>query len=426
MPSRQQRSIQSQLSCSTLLAENVVVKQKRSEFLALMAAATAVTAIAIDAMLPAFDQIRDHFGLQNNPASTAAIVTVFLGAMGIGQLIYGPLADRFGRKPVLTSGLILYVVAGIAATFAPSFGFLLAARFVWGLGSAAPRIVSRAILRDRFSGDALARAMAIVVAIFLIVPTLAPLIGQAVLSLGSWRYTFAVGPVFAVLVLLWSTRLEETLDPQDRRSIAPRQIAAAIWTILKTPNALGSAIALTALTAAFIPYLASSERIFGMIYGRGDQFFIWFALTAGIMSGFTFLAARIVRFAGTERTITGALIALLSASSIFVVGALFTDGVPSFYVFYIMTLAVVAADTSVVPLLTASALEDVGHIAGTAVSTVGAMSLFGGSVLSGFIDQAIGDTVTPFAVGYLIAAIVAIISVTWARQAQRTVHPAQS
>jgi DHA1 family bicyclomycin/chloramphenicol resistance-like MFS transporter len=163
-----------------------------------------------------------------------------------------------------------------------------------------------------------------------------------------------------------------------------------------------------------------------MIYGRSDQFFIWFALTAGIMSGFTFLAARIVRFAGTERTITGALIALLSAASIFVVVALLTDGVPNFYVFYIMTLAVVAADTSVVPLLTASALEDVGHIAGTAVSTVGAMSLFGGSVLSGFIDQAIGDTVTPFALGYLIAAIVAIISVTWARQAQRAVQPAQS
>ena len=109
VPYRQQRSIQSQLACSTLLAGNVVVKQKRSEFLALMAAATAVTAIAIDAMLPAFDEIRDHFGLQNNPASTAAIVSVFLGAMGVGQLIYGPLADRFGRKPVLTSGLILYV-----------------------------------------------------------------------------------------------------------------------------------------------------------------------------------------------------------------------------------------------------------------------------------------------------------------------------
>jgi DHA1 family bicyclomycin/chloramphenicol resistance-like MFS transporter len=318
------------------------------------------------------------------------------------------------------------VVSGIAATFAPSFGALLAARFVWGLGAAAPRIVSRAILRDRFSGDALARALAIVVSIFLIAPTLAPLIGQAVLSLGSWRYTFAVGPVFAILVLLWSSRLEETLDPQDRRSIAPRRIASAIWTILRTPSALGSAIALTALTTAFIPYLASSERMFGMIYHRGDQFFLWFALTAAVMSGFTFLAAQIVKKIGTERTIRGWLFTLLAASAVFVVVALSADGVPGFYVFYLMTLAVVAADTSVVPLLTATALEDVGHIAGTAVSTVGALSLFGGSVLSGFIDQAIDDTVTPFAVGYLVAAIVAIVSVTWARRAQASAQMAQS
>jgi DHA1 family bicyclomycin/chloramphenicol resistance-like MFS transporter len=377
-------------------------------------------------MLPALDQVREHFGLQDTPAATAAIVSIFLGAMGLGQMIYGPLSDRFGRKPILTFGLILYVVSGIAATFAPSFGALLAARFVWGLGAAAPRIVSRAILRDRFSGDALARALAIVVSIFLIAPTLAPLIGQAVLSLGSWRYTFAVGPVFAILVLLWSSRLEETLDPQDRRSIAPRRIASAIWTILRTPSALGSAIALTALTTAFIPYLASSERMFGMIYDRGDQFFLWFALTAAVMSGFTFLAAQIVKKIGTERTIRGWLFTLLAASAVFVVVALSADGVPGFYVFYLMTLAVVAADTSVVPLLTATALEDVGHIAGTAVSTVGALSLFGGSVLSGFIDQAIDDTVTPFAVGYLVAAIVAIVSVTWARRAQASAQMAQS
>lgn len=404
----------------------VDVKQKRSEFLALMAAVTAVTAIAIDAMLPALDQVRLHFDLQDNPSATAAIVSVFLGAMGIGQLIYGPLSDRFGRKPILTFGLILYVVSGIAATFAPSFGILLAARFVWGLGSAAPRIVSRAILRDRFSGDALSRALALVVAIFLIAPTLAPLIGQAVLNLGSWRYTFAVGPVFAMLVLVWSSRLGETLDPEDRRSIAPKEIGRSIWTILKTPSALGGAIALTALTTAFIPYLASSERIFGMIYGRGDQFYLWFALTAGIMSAFTLLAAQIVKRVGTERTIHLWLIALLVSSAVFVVVALITDGVPSFFVFYVLTLAVVAADTSVVPLLTSTALEDVGHIAGTAVSTVGALSLFGGSLLSGFIDQAIDDTVTPFAVGYLIAAMVAIAAVTWARKAQAAIQPAQS
>jgi len=194
-------------------------RQSRGEFLGLMAAASATVAIAIDAMLPAFADVRQHFGLAATSSSSAMIVTVFMAGVGVGQLVYGTLADRFGRKPVFMAGLLLYVFAGFATALAPTLGTMLAGRFLWGLGAAGPRIVSQAMLRDRFRGDVLARAMAIVLTVFLVVPTLAPLLGQAVLQLGSWRYTFAIGPILATVVVLWSTRVSESLQASMRRPL---------------------------------------------------------------------------------------------------------------------------------------------------------------------------------------------------------------
>lgn len=391
---------------------------KRGEFLGLMAAAMATTAIAIDVMLPAFSAVRDTFGIEN-PAQTGLIVSLFLGSMGIGQLIYGPLADRFGRKPVLSLGLVLYVIAGVAATAAPTFEVLLVTRVLWGLAAAAPRIMSRAILRDRYSGDDLSRAMSFVVAIFLIVPAVAPLIGQLFLELGNWRWTFAVGPMFALLVLLWSARLPETLAADKRVSIRPAELARSVATVFKTPSALAGTIALTALFAAFLPFLSALERIFDLIYDRQASFALWFGIAGAVLALVTLLTARLVRLFGTERTVSLWLVVLTVASSSLVVVAFATSGVPNFYLFYFLILTVVSADGALVPLLTSQSLEDVGHIAGTATSTIGAVSLLGGSILSAVIDRAIQDTVTPLGVGYVTATAVVIAATVWVRSVRR-------
>lgn len=361
-------------------------------------------------MLPAFGSIREYFDLGSNPADVALIVTVFMIGLGIGQVVYGPLSDKFGRKPVFVTGLVLYLAAGLAATLAPSFGFLLIARLIWGLGAAGPRVVSQAILRDRFSGDELARAMAVIVTIFLIIPTVAPLLGQAALSLGSWRYTLAVGPVFAGLILLWSTRLEESHPSNRRRSLAPKELLGALVVVLRTPSAMGGMIALTALTAAFLPYLGSAERMYGLIYGRGDQFFFWFSLAAAVMGVFTLTSARIVKRYGLKRTLMGWLSVLVGLSVLFVVITLASDGVPPFATFFVMTTLVIAFNTAATPLLTSSALNEVGHVAGMAASTIGAVSLLGGSLLAQIVDRALDDTITPFVVGYLIASILALVA----------------
>lgn len=382
-------------------------RQSRSEFLTLMAAASATIAAAIAAVLPAFAAVREDFGLEPTSPDVALIVTVFIAGLGVGQVVYGPLADRFGRKPVFMLGVALYVVAGLATALAPSLGLLLIGRFFWGLGAAGPRVVAQAMLRDRFVGDELARAMAVILTIFLIAPTVAPAFGQAILQLGSWRYTFAIGPVFGTLVALWATRVDETLDSSRRRALTGRSVLRAFAGVLRTRSALGNTIALTMMMAAFLPYIASSERMYTEIYGRGSQFFLWFASTAVAMALFTIVTSRFVDRYGAQRTARAVFGLLIFVAIANLAGTIGADGVPGFGFFFIATTLLVALNTAVTPIITSRALHDVGHIAGTAASTIGAISFIGGSLLSPLVDNAISATVTPFAAGYLIFAVFA-------------------
>ncbi len=383
-----------------------------------MAAASATVAISIDSMLPAFGEVREYLGLSPDSSSAALIVTTFIAGVGVGQFVYGPLADRFGRKPVFAGGLVLYVAAGFATTFAPTLGWLLAGRFLWGLGAAGPRIVAQALLRDRFRGDVLARAMAIILTVFLIVPTLAPIIGQAVLRFGSWRYAFAVGPIFGLIVLLWSTRLKETLERRARRPIDLPSLMKTVVAIVRTRRTIGSAIALMLMSAAFLPYLGSSERMYGEIYGRADTFFLWFASSAIVMAGFTLMSARFVRRFGV-RSATKALFAtLLITAAVNVAVTVASDGVPAFAFFVVATTLVISLETALTPMLTSAALDEVGYAAGTAASTIGIISLLGGAMLSPLVDTAIRTTVTPFAVGFLVFSIVAAFATAWANGGQ--------
>jgi len=319
---------------------------------------------------------------------------------------------------VFIAGLVLYSAAGFATTFATSLSALLVGRFFWGLGAAGPRIVSQALLRDRFRGDVLARAMAVILTVFLIVPTLAPILGQTLLHFGSWRYTFAVGPVFGIIVALWATRLTESLKPSDRRPIDIRSLSRTVVEILRTRRTLGNAIALMVMSAAFLPYLASSERMYGEIYGRADTFFLFFAASAIVMAGFTMTSARFVRRFGVRRTTAGTIALLVTVATVNLAATVVSDGVPAFVFFFMMTTVLISLNTAMTPLLTSSALDEVGFAAGTAASTIGVISLVGGALLSPLVDTAIGTTVTPFAVGFFVFGLVAALAVAWANKDQ--------
>ena len=177
------------------------------ELLAFISATMALMALAIDLMLPAFDDIRSDFGLDPDSGEAASVITVFFLGLAVAQVFYGPLADRFGRKPILYSGIVVYIAGAIGSALAPSFELLLVARFVWGIGAAGSRVVAVAIVRDRFVGNQMARAMSQIMAIFVLVPVFAPpLVGASIIAVAPWRAVFWFCVVWAIAIVFWSCR----------------------------------------------------------------------------------------------------------------------------------------------------------------------------------------------------------------------------
>ena len=243
------------------------MKMKPGELIALSTCTMVLTALGIDIMLPALGELRRHFGLPPESTDTAQIITFFF--MGqIAQIIFGVLSDRFGRLPILRIGFPLYIVGGIVASFAPSLPLMLAARFIAGMGASAVFMTTIASVRDRFVGDQMARVMSLVFSIFLFTPVLAPFLGMAILSVASWQAVFLIPPIFAVIVFLWSLRLEESLAKQQRSSLNWTSIGRSIMTVISNRVFLRYTGITTVLFTALSSYVANSEHIVGEIYGR--------------------------------------------------------------------------------------------------------------------------------------------------------------
>jgi DHA1 family bicyclomycin/chloramphenicol resistance-like MFS transporter len=178
---------------------------RRPEFTAVLAFSMALTALGIDLMLPAFGAIRFDLGLAEDSTAIAGLVTAYFLGLAVGQLAYGPIADRFGRRPALYAGYIVYGLAALVTALAPTLPLLLVARFVWGVGAAGPRVVTLAMVRDAFEGEQMSRTMSMIMAVFILVPVVAPTVGAAVAAVSSWRWLCA-GRRRAVAVGVATTR----------------------------------------------------------------------------------------------------------------------------------------------------------------------------------------------------------------------------
>jgi DHA1 family bicyclomycin/chloramphenicol resistance-like MFS transporter len=232
-------------------------KISEREFIFLLAAISATTALGIDFTLPAFDQVEEAFVLEKS-SSLALIVTVYFLGLASIQTAFGPLADRFGRKVVLNAGLIAYIVSAFAAGAAPSFELLLLSRFLWGVAAGAPRAMTLAIARDVYEGDRLARVVAASTAAFMIVPALAPVFGQGVLNATNWRFAFAAPGFVAIGLWFWVRRLPETFEAKDRRPLSFAKTGKAIGAVLRTKSTLGFTLAMMFDFASFGSFLSSS------------------------------------------------------------------------------------------------------------------------------------------------------------------------
>ncbi|WP_439495135.1 multidrug effflux MFS transporter [Bosea sp. (in: a-proteobacteria)] len=390
-------------------------------FVAMMAALMATNALAIDAMLPALPQIGEALGI-HEPNERQWIVTSYLLGFGVAQIVYGTLSDRFGRRPVLLFGLVVYVVASVLSAFSTSFAMLMLARVVQGVGAAATRVLAVSIVRDCYSGRDMARVMSLALIVFLAVPILAPSIGQAILWVAPWRWIFGVLTAFGAVVMLWAAiRLPETLHEEDRTPIKLASIVAAFRTVLTTRIGVGYMLAMTFVLGGLFGFINSAQQVFVDVFRAPEWFTTIFALIAACMAAASLLNSRIVGRLGMRRVSHGALLGYIALTSLHAILAL--SGHESLWTFALLQGGTMFAFGLLAPNFGAMAMDPLGHVAGTASSVQGFVTTVGGALLGFYIGQHFNGTVVPLTLGFSLCGLVALAIVLVAEKG-RLFHPA--
>jgi DHA1 family bicyclomycin/chloramphenicol resistance-like MFS transporter len=380
--------------------------------------ATALTALGIDTLLPAFPEIREALDLPADSTQVATLVTIFLLGQGLGVLPAGLLADRFGRRPVLWGGLAIYILGAIAATFAPTIELMILARLLWGVGAAGPRVATTAMIRDAYEGTEMARQMSLIMAVFLVVPTIAPAIGTALLAVGPWQLVYLICAVAALAVLAASFRLPATMPVDARRKISMREVGGSIWTVLSTPGSAGYLISLTALFGSFMAYLGSSEIIIDEIFGLSDWFAVIFGGVAMVMAFGMLMNGRIVGRIGLVSTLKVVMAALLVANAVAIAAAVLTEGTPSLLVYLLALTPVIVFVQMLGPNINAAFMQPLGHVAGVAAAVIAMVPMVGGALLGNVINDAYDGTITPMVIGFAVAAVITAGTLAWSHNAR--------
>lgn len=379
----------------------------RIEFIAMMACIELLTALAIDIMLPTFDSIREKFSLGTESTATARIVTFFFFGQFF-QLIFGPLADKYGRIPVLRMGFVLYLGACIAGVLAPSMPWLLAARFVMGMGSSAMFVSVLACVRDRFVGNEMARTMSLILTIFLIVPVIAPLLGAFILSISSWQVVFITPAIFAVIIFVWSLRLSESVPAESRTSANLFAVFRSFRDVFTNRTFVNYTAITTILFSAFISYVGSSERIIGTLYHRPELFVYIFGAIGLSMSISSFINARVVGLLGARRTL-GLLLSIYVGLAVLLLFLTLRSKEPlNLFVLFIIIGLLQSVNLAIEPNSSSLALEPMGDKAGMAASIYGTSYLVVGSFGGSLIDRMLTHSVVPLTVAYCTGGLIAL------------------
>jgi len=383
------------------------------EFIALVTALMATTALGIDLMLPAFPDMRRQFGMAADSTQVTWIVTAYFLGMAAGPWLYGPVSDRYGRRKPLFAGLALYGIAAATAAVAPSWHLVVIARFVWGLGAAGPRSLSMAMIRDRHEGDTMARLMSMIMAVFMLVPVLAPGVGAGLIAVFPWRAVFWLPAIAAVLLMLWSRRLPETLQPANRRPFTWRAVAEAGKEVVTHRQTMALTIAMTFLTAIMTAYLGGSEVILEDVFGYGAWFPLFFGAIAVLLAANSFSNALLVsRFGAVGLVRRASVVGIVVAIGLTAVS--FTSGGhPSFWLFAVVLCVAVPIAQGLAPTCNAIAMTPVPHVAGTASSIIATVTSAGGALLGGLAASSFDGTVRPFALHYLAYMTIAMCFVWW-------------
>ena len=384
------------------------------EFIALMAALMASNALAIDSMLPALPAIGEGLGVVE-ANRRQLVITVYLLGFGFGQLVYGPLSDRFGRKGLLIGCLALYGIFGLLAGIASSFTLLLAARALQGVAAAATRVLVVAVIRDRYAGAGMARIMSIVMIVFMIVPVLAPTFGQAMLAVASWRHIFIILGVYGAGLALWTLlRLPETLPLDRRRPLSFGSIGEAVWMTLRIRQSIGNTVAQTLLMGALFAFINSIQQIVFDVYGRPELIGIVFACIAGPMAFSSYANSKLVMRLGSRRILLVALSAFTGMAALHLLAAELIGG--GIWTFVLLQAATMAFFGLIGANAGALAMEPLGHVAGTASSVQGVITTVGGALIGFAIGQQFNGTTLPFLAGFTFCGGSALAVAFWANR----------
>jgi len=381
----------------------------RWEFIALVAALMALNALAIDIMLPGLQQIGASLGVENENHRQYVITAYILG-FGAPQLLYGPISDRFGRRWPLMIGMLVYVAAAAAASFAPSFEMLLALRFLQGLGAAGTRVIAVSLVRDVFGGRAMAEVMSLVFMVFMIIPVIAPLLGQGIMLFSEWHMIFVLMAVIATVATVWTfLRLPETLAAAQRRPFTVAAIAGGFRIVLTNRVALCYTLASTLVFGGLFGFINSAQQIYVGIYRLGVWFPVLFAIVAGMMAISSFANSRLVGRFGMRRLSHGALIGFLAVNVVTFSLAL-AGPMPLWAFASLFTLAMLQFGW-IGSNFNAIAMEPLGHVAGTASAVQGFIQTLGGGLIGAAIGQAFDGTVVPFTAGFCLLALGGLVLV---------------
>jgi DHA1 family bicyclomycin/chloramphenicol resistance-like MFS transporter len=338
---------------------------RNGELLAMLSLIMALMAMAIDLMLSAFDEMRATFGLDPTSNDVAGVVTVFFMGFAVAQFVYGPLTDRFGRKRILAVSIAIYVVGAVASALAPSLGLLLAARFVWGIGAAGSRVVATAVVRDLFEGVEMAKAMSQIMAVFIMVPVIAPALGAGIVAFLPWQSVFWACALWSIALWLWSRRLPETLPVDQRRQLDRADIADSYRTFFATRPTLWYSISSIFMQSVFTMYLASSELIVSEIFGHRSWFPFVFGVTAIGFGVASLVNGKVVVRYGVRTVLNRMLMVLNLCAALLVIIAISGSGQPSYWVFMPALGLMLSAFMFIMPNMNAEAKHPLPQIAGT-------------------------------------------------------------
>ncbi len=384
------------------------------EFVPLAALLMSLVALAIDAVLPALPAIgRDLGALRRNDVQFV-IMALFLG-LGLGQIFIGPLSDRIGRRPAMHAGLLLFLAGCLVSIFARTFGVMIAGRVLQGIGAAGPRIVTIAVVRDQYQGREMARLMSFVMAVFILVPAVAPALGQVILWFGGWRAIFAAFVAIAAIAFAWfALRQPETLPAARRRPFSARAIGGAVLEAVRIRAALGYMLAAAFVFAPFVAYLSSAQQIFQEGYRTGALFPLWFGVLALAIGCASLVNGHLVMKHGMRLLSKAATVSITLVSAVAWAVAFAFEGLPPFWLFMAYLFVVFLGIGLLFGNLNALAMEPLGHIAGAGAAVVASFSIFISVPLGGLVSQSFDGTMYAQIAAFAVSGAATLAALWWA------------